>query len=292
MGFFSERLAKDFSWRFDAKLIHKSESEFQCIEVFDHEFFGRTLVLDGCVQTTELDEFHYHEMLVHPVLCSLESPGEVLIIGGGDGGVLRRVMEHPVSHVVMCELDPEVTAVSNELMPSISAGAFADPRAEVLFKDGYEYVRHCQSRFDAILVDSTDLVGPAAILGSTDFYSACRNALTPDGYLIAQSGSVHFQIESLVSCETNIRGVFGSAQTYTASIPTYPGVLWSFTSAPVGIADMAVVTIDERLTQRNIQTRYYSSAVHHAAFVLPAFVEDTLSTGKRWTDSGKGVDVR
>lgn len=272
---FGERVTGDFDHAFRGKPLFGSRSAYQKIDVYEHAHFGRVLTLDDLVQTTERDEFCYHEMLVHPALCAREPVERVLVIGGGDGGTLRHCLMHG-AHVVMCEIDDDVVRVSREYMPSLSAGAFEDPRANLVIDDGAAYVARHEAAFDAILVDSTDPVGAAVVLFSVEFYEACRRALRPGGVLVAQTGSPFYQGAEFRGAVANMAAVFGAVEPYVGIVPTYPGVLWSYAAATDGDAVSATSTdeVRDRLERRAITTRYYTPELHRAAFALPAFVRD------------------
>lgn len=264
-----------FEHVFEGEQLYSGRSEFQKIDVYQHEHFGRVLTLDDLVQTTQRDEFCYHEMLVHPALASRE-PERVLVIGGGDGGTLRHVLMHGVRACVMCEIDGEVVRVSRELMPTLSDGAFDDPRSELVIGDGAGYVASREAEFDAILVDSTDPIGAATVLFSEGFYASCRRALKPDGILVSQTGSPMYQGAEFRTALGNMRTAFASVETYLGFVPTYPGVLWSFTSATNGtpLSQTSRSDVEARLRARRIAAGFYSPDVHASAFALPPFVQE------------------
>ena len=268
-----------FEHVFEGEHLYSGRSEFQKIDVYDHEHFGRVLTLDDLVQTTQRDEFCYHEGLVHPALCSRE-PERVLVIGGGDGGTLRHVLMHPVASAVMCEIDGEVVRASREFLPMLSGGAFDDPRTELVIGDGAAYVQAYEGEFDAILVDSTDPIGAATVLFSEEFYAACRRALKPDGVLVSQTGSPMYQGAEFQMALRNMRTAFQTVETYLGFVPTYPGVLWSFTSGTDGTA-LSRTSPDDvaaRLHARDVSTRFYTPDVHAASFALPTFVQELCET--------------
>ena len=179
--------------------LHEERSAYQKLSVYDTAFFGRVLTLDDVVMLTERDEFVYHEMLVHVPLCSIPEPQRVLIIGGGDCGALREALKHPnVEKVVQCDIDERVTRVSERFFPWVHE-ACADPRAELVFADGIEYVARHAASFDLIAVDSTDPVGPAAGLFVGDFYRAVLRALRPGGVMTAQTESPHWNADLVAS---------------------------------------------------------------------------------------------
>ena len=275
---FGEPVTTGFDHVLRGELVFSGRSRFQKIDVYEHEHFGRVLTLDDLVQTTERDEFCYHEMLVHPALCSREPIERVLVIGGGDGGTLRHVLMHSPAEAVMCEIDDEVVRVSRELMPALSDGAFDDPRARLVIGDGAAFVAEHEDVFDAIIVDSTDPIGAAVVLFSPDFYRACRRALKPGGVLVSQTGSPMYQGVELADALRNLASAFPSIETYLGFVPTYPGVLWSFTSATDGVrlSDTPLDDITRRLDARGVSTRFYTPQVHKASFALPPFVRELV----------------
>jgi spermidine synthase len=281
MTAFGERIAEGFRNSFEGERLYSGRSSFQKIEVWDHAYFGRTLVLDDLVQTTEYDEYCYHEMLVHPVLSSFEAIESVLVIGGGDGGTLRHALQHSPKRAVMCEIDGEVVRVSRELLPSLSDGAFEDPRTELVIDDGAVYVERHPEAFDAIIVDSTDPFGAAEVLVSPGFYASCRRALRPGGVLVAQTGSPFHQADDLRGALTNMRSAFSTAEIYLGFVPSYPGVLWSFCAGTEG------PPLSKRsMHDRSLGSRFFNPEVGKAAFSLPAFVKDIDASAKPASVSG------
>jgi len=272
---FGEPIAPGLETVYQGELLYTGRSEFQKIDVYQHPHFGRVLTLDDLIQTTERDEYCYHEMLVHPALSSLERVERVLIIGGGDGGTLRHVLMHGPSEVVMCEIDAEVVRVCRELMPSLSDGAFDDPRARVVFADGAAYAAEHENVFDAVVVDGSDAVGPATVLFSEAFYAACRRALVPGGVFVSQTGSPMYQVPEFDLALRNLSLAFPTVEPYLGAVPTYPGTLWSYMAATDGdpVSGVSADVAAGRLRERQISARYYTPELHGAAFKLPAFVE-------------------
>lgn len=277
--------------------LFRQVSPYQTVEIYDTEPFGRMLVLDGAVQTTEKDEFIYHEMLALVPMLTHPAPRRVAIIGGGDGGTLRRVLQFgTVEEVWQVELDPLVTDTCQKYLPTISAGSFLDKRARVRFADGARFLREAQTAFDVILVDSTDPVGAAEVLFSEQFYRDARRALTCEGILVTQSGSPLLMGEELERALSNIGKVFGLVRTYLASVPSYPGVLWSFTLAS-NVHDPLRVPRDElvrRLDALDVLPDYYTPDVHFAGFALPRFLSARLKECAPTVTSGEapnGVKV-
>jgi spermidine synthase len=277
---FGERFVEGLRTVYDGELLHSEQTPFQKLDVYEHPHFGRVLTLDDLIQTTQYDEHCYHEMLVHPALASRESVERVLIIGGGDGGTLRRVLEHNPVEVVMCEIDEAVVRVCREYLPDISDGAFDDPRARIVIGDGAAFVAEHESGFDAIIVDGSDAVGPATVLFSEAFYASCRRALRPDGVFVTQSGSPMYQVDEFRMAFGNANAAFGEVETYLSFVPTYPGVLWSYTTGTTGAAVSAASSdvIAARLDARGVATRFYTSELHNAVFALPRFVRELCAS--------------
>jgi len=269
-------------------VLYEGRSDYQSIRVLDTVPFGRALVLDSALQTTETDEFIYHEMMVHPALISLAQPERVLIIGGGDGGCLRRALEHHLAQVVQVELDRAVVEACRRYLPQVSRGAFDDPRLHLLFADGYEFVEKAQEPFDAIIVDLTDPIpsGPSLRLFTAEFYRAVRRILTEDGLMVTQSSSPLLLTGDLLRIYANLKAVFPLVRVCLAPVPSYPGVLWSFTLASGGNDPLALDEADirQRLKARGISPRYYSPQMHLASFALPPFLADLLAEPERFQD--------
>ena len=252
--------------------VHEEETPYQHLEVFQSPLFGRMLVLDGAVQTTEGDEFMYHEMLAHAALITHPQPRRVLIIGGGDGGLLEEVLKHPVERVTMVEIDEAVMRASRRYLPAISGAAFEDARATVVVGDGIAYVRETADRFDVVLVDSTDPEGPALGLFAPEFYADVARRLTPAGVLAVQSGSAVYQVELIRMVRRHLGGLFPIVRTWLATVVTYPAAVWSFTMGSLS-RDPALVStgeIAERVSGAALQ--YYTPARHLAAFDLPPYL--------------------
>lgn len=266
------------TYRLKKKILSK-KSRYQKIELVETYEFGKMLLLDGAVQTSEKDEFIYHEMLTHPALLSHPEPNRVLIIGGGDGGTLRRVLEHPVKEVVMVEMDQAVVELSRTYLPSISKQAFEDERANIIIDDGFNFLKKEKKKFDLVLVDSTDPVGKATVLFSEEFYQLVFSALNEEGMMVAQSGSVFYQLDEVRQTFFRLKKIFPHAYVYLANIPTYPGCLWSFTlGSKLHLPPLIPLSIKEsRLIERKIKTRYYNLEVDLAAFALPTFLKEALS---------------
>jgi spermidine synthase len=259
------------------RVLYENRTEYQHLIIFDNATFGRVMMLDGVVQLTTKDEFIYHEMMAHVPLFSLgaERAKRVLIIGGGDGGVMREVLEHKsVERVVLCELDRTVVDLSKEHLPEISQGAFDDPRAELVIADGVRYVAETSERFDAIVVDSTEPVGPAAVLFTREFFEGCSHCLNKPGVLITQNGLPFLHPDHLRGTMQLFASIFADSATYLVGQPTYFGgpfaLAWAANDKSLRATPLA--TIENRLKVSGISPRYYTPEVHKAAFALPTYI--------------------
>jgi spermidine synthase len=251
------------------------KTPYQKMEIYETASHGRVLLLDGLVQTTEGDEFFYHEMLVHPAMMTHPRPREILIIGGGDGGTLREVLRHPVTSAVLVEIDARVIEACRKYFPGLSS-SFADKRAEIVVGDGNRYVRETDRRFDVVLVDSSDPVGPSAVLHQKDFYAALKRRLRPGGIIAAQAGAPLFYLEHLRRKRIFLEDLFSYALYYLGPVPTYPGGLWcyAFLSDRVNPLKQPPGKVPGKL-------KYYNADVHRAAFALPEFLKKKPARGRR-----------
>lgn len=253
------------------KTLHSEVTPFQTLDVYETTQYGRLLVLDGCVMTTDKDEFVYHEMLAHVPMHTHPNPKNVLVIGGGDGGIIREVIKHPsVERAVLAEIDGAVVEASKKYFPKIAKG-LSDSRVDVQIVDGIKYVEDHPETFDVILIDSTDPIGPAVGLFSKTFYDSVHRALKPDGLMAAQTESPFANKELIRRVNADIGKTFPIVELYLAHIPTYPTGFWSFTmgSKKHRPQDVSATRVSDTL--------YWSLGVHHAAFALPPFVEEIVS---------------
>jgi len=254
-----------------SQTLFAERTPYQDLALIDTEQFGRMLVLDGMVMTTIKDEFVYHEMITWPALNTHPNPRNVLVIGGGDGGTIREIVKHPkVEKATLVEIDQRVIEVSREYLPEISC-ALNHPKVDILVRDGIAHVNESNSKYDIILVDSTEPVGPAVGLFSEEFYRAIYGALKDDGLFVAQTESPFFNADLIRKMFGYTKGIFPVAKLYLANVPTYPSGLWSFT--------MGSKKYDPNETPINhpdVATRYYTPELHHSAFQLPRFVQELL----------------
>lgn len=248
------------------------KTEYQDLAMLDTEEFGRMLVLDGMVMTTIKDEFVYHEMVAHPALFTHPNPKRVLVVGGGDGGVIREVIKHPeVEQAVLVEIDGKVIEYSKKYLPEI-AGELDNPRVDVQVADGYMHIIESKNQYDVIMVDSTEPVGPAAPLFERGFYQGIYEALKDDGIFVAQTDNPWFKADLIQKVNKDVKEIFPIVRVYGANIPTYPSGLWTFT---MGSKVYDPLQVDETNIPE-LDTKYYTPCLHKAAFVLPKFVEDLV----------------
>ena len=257
-------------------LLHKEASCYQHIEVRQHPYFGRMLILNDVVQLTERDEFFYHEMLVHPVLHAHPNPKHVLVIGGGDGGSVREVLRHKaIESVTLAEIDPRVVAVTKEYFPTLRSG-FEDPRTEVVYVDGIKHVETPPKSYDAIIVDSTDPVGPAENLFTASFYKAADKALTDNGMFVTQSESLMFHASFVSEVHSRLNSVFKFADCYAQALATYAGNWWTFSVGSRALNPRVPIRAPR------LATRYYSAEVHRKAFLARAILKKLAQGTIEW----------
>lgn len=259
-----------FALRVTDVLLDTSTS-YQDILIVQTEEYGRMMLLDGAIQITERDEFCYSEMMAHVPLCAHRAPEKVLIVGGGDGGVLREVLRHPgVQSATLIDIDEKVVSASKEFLPTISV-ALEDPRADVRCEDAMAYIKGCRDEFDVVIVDSTDPVDFAAGLFKSPFYRDVHNALRKNGMVVAQTESPFTDTDVMTGAYHEMRSVFPVVQLFWGVVPTYPSGMWTYT---IGSKED-----DPAIPRRPAPsgTRYYSGDGHRASFVLPPFLTRLLS---------------
>lgn len=272
MIWFTEYQTKNTGITVRVKESKRFISDYQEILLLDTYEFGKMLVLDGAVQTTERDEFIYHEMLSHPALLYHKNPERVLVIGGGDGGTVREVLKHPsVKEVHLCEIDRMVIDVSKEYLPTISS-KLDDDKVKIFIEDGNKFLDERQNYYDVILLDLSDPVGPAEALFKRNFYQKVKDSLREDGIMSAQTESPFLQEEYFKTAIKEIKTVFKNSKTYLAFIPTYPAGMWSFTIA----SDYNDFSILKNTNINNLNTKYLSDKILNSLFALPKFISDMI----------------
>jgi spermidine synthase len=257
------------------EVIFRERTEHQDLIIFETEKFGRVLALDGIVQTTEGDEFIYHEVIAHLPIMAHGRATEVLIIGGGDGGTLEEVLKHEgVRRVTQVELDPSVSDLCRRYLPGICKSAFEDPRARLLFQDGARFVAETAERFDVIIVDSTDPIGPGAVLFTAEFYGDCRRCLHPGGILVTQGGTPFTDRGRQLAASNRALGAhFADVSCFSAAIPSYVGGVMAFGWAcdDPGKRRQPYDVLAARPLPPGL--RFYSPEMHPAVLVRPPWLE-------------------
>lgn len=256
-----------------SETLYTEKTEFQQLDIIQTNQFGRMLVLDGCVMTTDVDEFVYHEMITHVALNTHPNPKKVLVVGGGDGGAIREIVKHAsVEKAVLAEIDGGVIEHSKTYFPQIACELTGNPRVDVQVIDGIKHIHDHKGEYDVIIIDSTDPVGPAVGLFEKGFYQGIYDALKPDGILVAQTESPWFHKELITRVFKDLKSIFPITRLFTASIPTYPSGLWSFTIASKQHDPLEV----DASKIKDLNTKYYSAEIHHSVFKLPNFVADLV----------------
>ena len=258
------------------QVLFEGKSQFQTVTVVETEGFGRMLLNDGLVMICERDEFIYHEMITHVPVFIHPHPAKVLVIGGGDGGTAREVLRHPqVEYCRMVEIDEMVVDACKQWIPQTAIGMADNPRFKLDIADAIDYVATTDHRYDIILVDSTDPIGPAVPLFGDDFYRNVYRILADDGIVVAQGESPVYAPKQQQSLLKTMGKQFPLVSMYNYNNMTYPGGLWSFAFAskkyhPVTALDPV------KITDSGIPFSWYNAAVHQASFALPQFMLDNL----------------
>lgn len=279
-GWFEETLYPALGQRLRMdRVLHRVRTAHQDLVVFENEALGRVLALDGVVQVVERDEHVYHEMLAHVPILAHGRARRVCVVGGGDGGILRRVLEHPgVERATLVEIDRGVVDLCREHMPMVGGDAFDDPRTELVIADGRAFMAADGPSFDVILVDSTDPVGPGAVLFEEAFYADCRRRLAPGGVLCTQNGVPFLQPDELRGTWERFGRVFRDRWFFLASVPTYYGgsmALGWGTDDP-SLRRVPAETVRARADAAGLRARHHTPELHVAAFALPRSVLDLM----------------
>jgi len=251
--------------------------DFQDILVFKSRSYGNVLVLDGIIQTTDRDEFAYQEMLAHLPLFAHPNPKKVLIIGGGDGGILREVLKHKsVERITMCEIDDMVVDVSKQFLPKL-AQCLSDPKLDLQIADGFEFLKAHKNEFDVVITDSSDPIGPAESLFGKSYYELIKEALTDDGILSSQAESIWLHLNLINKLVQFTRQLFPSVGYASGFVPTYPSGAMGYLLASKKNIDLSIPVrelSEDEVTAMGL--KYYNPQIHHAAFALPNFAKQVL----------------
>jgi len=272
------------------RILYQRETAFQSIAVFENRLYGRVLALDDIVQTTEADEFFYHEMAVHVPLLAHGAVTRALIIGGGDGGALEEILRHrTVEAVTMVEIDGQVVEVAKQHLRTICGNAFEDPRSELVIADGVKYLEGCGERFDFILIDSTDPIGftggepqgPSAVLFSAAFYAHCKRCMNPGAVLVTQNAVPFADRAGLSTPMRNLAGQFADVACYRVAVPSFYGgdMVFSWGADDPGLRRVPLERLRERYLAADIETRYYTPEIHQGAFALPGYLKAIIAEG-------------
>lgn len=265
---------KSFSYSYLIEdIVYRGKSDFQTVDIVRTPLFGRMMVIDGCVMLVESDEFVYHELIAHiPVCMHQGEPGNVLVIGGGDGGTLRELTKYNcIDRVTLCEIDELVIEASKQHLPFVASG-FDDDRVNVQICDGIRYLRdQPEDSFDLVIIDSTDPVGPGEVLFSSDFYQSAARVLKPNGLMVAQTESPWMDRNMLGTIKANIEAGFKYTYPYVAPVPSYPRGFWSWTLASQERLDIPTQCNWKRFHQVNSGLEYLNEKTMTAVFALPNF---------------------
>ncbi|OGH56624.1 MAG: spermidine synthase [Candidatus Lindowbacteria bacterium RIFCSPLOWO2_12_FULL_62_27] len=259
------------------RVLYRHKSKYQKIMVAEHKYFGRMLILDDAVQITERDEFFYHEMLTHVVMHAHPAPRRIIVIGGGDGGIVREVLKHrTVEKVFFAELDGEVIDVSRRFFPKV-AGRVDDDKVEIHVGDGAAFLRDGKpENIDAVIVDSTNITGIANTLFTDNFFKLVKHCLSADGFFVTHTESMHFHKKTIIAMQRKLKRHFPIVDLYTAPIATYPSNWWSFAVAS------RKWTPRKMRRRHSVKTKFYSAEIHAHAFLPPRMYGKLLRNQLEW----------
>jgi len=269
------------------EVLYTGQTKFQKVEIIRSGSFGRFLVLDGKIQSSDADEFIYHEALVQPPMVVHPGPETVFIAGGGEGATLREVLSHrTVKRAVMVDIDEEVVGICKKMLPEYSRASFEDPRTEVYHTDAREYLASSSESFDVIIIDLPEPIeeGPAYLLYTQEFYNIVQTKLTPDGIISVQSGSASWtELENLSAVYRTLSSVFPVVCPYQVDVPSFGGP-WGFCLASASLSPfpMPAGEIDDRIASRGLShLKFYDGLSHQAMFSLPKHLRNELARADR-----------
>ncbi|PAB60725.1 polyamine aminopropyltransferase [Anaeromicrobium sediminis] len=278
---YSEKHTEDV--KFSIKVnnhLFTGQSDFQRVDVFESDEFGKFLTLDGLMMVTEKDEFIYHDMICHVPMATNPNIKNVLVIGGGDGGTVRELTRYPsIEKIHMVEIDKMVVDVSREFLP-ITSSKLDDTRVTLFYEDGIEFVKNKPNTYDLILVDSTDPIGPGEGLFTREFYRNCFEALTEEGILVNQNESPYYEGDAreMIRASQKVKEIFPIAKVYQFHMPTYPSGHWLF-----GFASKKYDPIKDfnpsKWEEFGLKTKYYNTDIHVGSFMLPTYVKEMIESG-------------
>jgi spermidine synthase len=258
--------------------LYSGKSDFQKIEVLQTADYGNMLVLDGMIQTTEKDEFTYHENLCHLPMFYHPNSQKILIIGGGDGGAIEEILKHPVQEVYMVDIDEKVTEISKKYLPTLSNGAFDNEKVKLIIGDGKEFIKNHKDSFDVIILDLPDPDGPAADLITEDFYKDVKSALRKDGIISVQGESLTVQPDLAAKIISRLKNVFSFVKVHTAMVPTYQSSIFSFpVASDFDLDKVTLEQVEKKYKELNLDLKYYHPAIHFSSAVLPIYLEKLIT---------------
>jgi spermidine synthase len=282
---FSDRISRNLIQLHSIEeVLYTGHTKFQSIEIIRTGGFGKCLVLDGKIQSSEVDEFVYHEALVQPAMITHPRPTTVFIAGGGEGATLREVLSHnTVERAVMVDIDAEVIPVCQKYLPGHSKGSFEDKRTEIYHVDARDYLAKCGELFDIIIIDLPDPIeeGPAYLLYTQEFYQLVRDRLTADGIISVQAGSASLtELLNLSAVNNTLKSVFPIVRTYQVDIPCFGGP-WGFCLASQSLdpLQLSISEVDRRISDRSLtDLKYYDGLTHQGMFSLPKHLRERLTS--------------
>jgi spermidine synthase len=261
------------------EVLHVEQSKYQDVLVFKSQTYGNVLVLDGCIQVTERDEFAYQEMIAHLALNSHPNPKRALVIGGGDGGVLREILKHEsIEEAWLCDIDETVIEVSKKYLPEMSK-LYQDPRTKVHIGDGFKFLAEYKNQFDVIITDLLDPEGPAEVLFQKPYFQLLKDALTDDGVITTQAENIYLHMEIISKLKKDCKEIFPVAEYAYTMIPTYPsgsiGFMVCSKNANAHVQKPVRFDWSADFVRKNL--KYYNAKIHEASFVLPTFADEILN---------------
>ncbi len=260
--------------------VYSGRTKYQNVDIVVTHQYGKCLLLDGKLQSSEADEWIYHEALVHPAMMACSRPAKVAIVGGGEGATLREVLRHRcVEKALMIDLDEELVSLCRKYLPEWSQGAFEDPRSRILFSDGRRFMERCDEEFDVIILDLTDPVPgtPSVLLYTREFYTAVSRRLAAGGVVVTQATSTYYSLDTFATIYRTMASVFPMVKAYHVYVPSF-GSTWGFVLASSG-ADPSTIdfeTFKRRISDVKGEMRFYSWSIHNAMFALPKYVLDRI----------------
>jgi spermidine synthase len=279
------------------KVVYSGRTKFQSIEIVDTASFGICLVLDGKIQSSERDEFIYHEALVHPAMISHACPETVFIAGGGEGATLREVLAHKtLKRVVMVDIDTQVIDICRHYLPLFHRGSFDDSRLELCFADARRYLQKTKDRFDVVIIDLVEPLkeGPACLLYTQEFYQLVKERMNPDGIMSVQSGASGWtNLQNFTAIINTLKSVFAIVCPYQAYVPSFVD-LWGFATASQSINPTKLLPddADRRIAARLLnKPKSYDGLTHQSLFTIPKHTRHQLAITKRIITDRKPIFV-